>query len=212
MSGCNYIAIEGNIGSGKTSLAQQLAEDFSAKLILESFEDNPFLKNFYSHFEQSALPLESHFLAERYLQLTREVAFTGNEKQLVISDYFIGKSKIFSKNTLSNEEFDAFLKTYDPIEKDCPYPDLIVFLKMDIDRLLKNIQKRGRSYEQNISQEYLEKIQDQYLTYIHQQKEKNMLIIDSNSLDFVNSQEDYNTIKSMILEKCSFKRNLNSDQ
>ncbi len=187
----NYIAIEGNIGAGKTTLASKLAEDCNAKLVLERFADNPFLPKFYKDQSRYAFPLEMSFLADRYQQLSDDLAQFDLFKDFVVADYHIFKSLIFAKVTLQEDEFRLYKTMFDIIHKEMPKPDLYVYLYQNTDRLLRNIKKRGRSYEQEIEASYLEKINQGYLDYIKTQTNLNVLIIDVSDLDFVKKQADY---------------------
>ncbi len=187
----NYIAIEGNIGAGKTTLASKLAEDCNAKLVLERFADNPFLPKFYKDQSRYAFPLEMSFLADRYQQLSDDLAQFDLFKDFVVADYHIFKSLIFAKVTLQEDEFRLYKTMFDIIHKEMPKPDLYVYLYQNTARLLQNIKKRGRSYEQEIPAEYLEKINQGYLDYIKTQTDLNILIIDVSELDFVKKQADY---------------------
>jgi len=187
----NYIAIEGNIGAGKTTLATKIAEDCNAKLVLERFADNPFLPKFYKDQSRFAFPLEMSFLADRYQQLTDDLAQFDLFKDFIVADYHIFKSLIFAKVTLQEDEYRLYKTMFDIIYKEMPKPDLYVYLYQNSERLLANIKKRGRSYEQEIPQEYLEKINRGYLDYIKTQTDLNVLIIDVSDLDFVKKQEDY---------------------
>ena len=198
----NYIAIEGNIGAGKTTLAHMLAEQFNARLVLEQFEDNSFLPKFYKEPEKYAFPLELSFLAERYQQLKKDASRLDLFQEFTIADYFIQKSLIFSRKTLQSDEYTLFTKLFNIIISQLPQPDLMIYLYVDINRLLKNIQKRGRSYEQEIQYENLERIQKGYLDFIAQQTNMRILVIDSNQLDFVASHEDYELLLSII--NCSY--------
>jgi deoxyguanosine kinase len=197
----NYIAIEGNIGAGKTSLATKISEDHNAKLILEQFADNPFLPKFYEKPEQYAFPLELSFLAARYHQLKDELTRQDLFKTFTITDYFINKTLIFAQKNLQPDEFALFTKLFYIINTTLPKPDLLVYLYLSIDNLKRNITKRGRSYEQNMEKEYLEKIQSGYLEFIKSQQNMRILIIDTNTIDFVNDEEDYQVIKDAILTK-----------
>ena len=187
----NYIAIEGNIGAGKTTLSTKLAEDCNAKLVLERFADNPFLPKFYKDQSRYAFPLEMSFLADRYQQLSDDLAQFDLFKDFVVADYHIFKSLIFAKVTLQEDEFRLYKTMFDIIHKEMPKPDLYVYLYQNTERLLENIKKRGRSYEQEIPADYLEKINQGYLDYIKTQTDLNVLIIDVSDLDFVKKQEDY---------------------
>lgn len=191
LSNFNYIAIEGNIGAGKTTLCAKLSEDFNAKLVLERFADNPFLPKFYKDQNRYAFPLEMSFLADRYQQLTDDLSQFDLFKDFIIADYHIFKSLIFAKVTLAEDEFRLYKTMFDIIHKEMPKPDLYVYLYQNTDRLLQNIRRRGRSYEQNISAEYLNKINLGYLDYIKTQTHIKTLIIDISERDFVKNQSDY---------------------
>ena len=197
----NYIAIEGNIGAGKTTLATKIAEDFNAKTVLERFADNPFLPKFYNDQNRYAFPLEMSFLADRYQQLSDDLSQFDLFKDFVVADYHIFKSLIFAKVTLQEDEFRLYKTLFDIIYKEMQKPDLYVYLYQNTDRLLQNIKKRGRSYEQEIKSEYLEKINHGYLDYIKSQTNLNVLVIDVSDFDFVNKQKDYVKILEAIEEK-----------
>lgn len=197
----NYIAIEGNIGAGKTTLASKIAEDCNAKLVLERFADNPFLPKFYKDQSRYAFPLEMSFLADRYQQLTDDLAQFDLFKDFIVADYHIFKSLIFAKVTLQEDEYRLYKNLFDIIYKEMPKPDLYVYLYQNTERLLANIKKRGRSYEQEIPADYLEKINQGYLDYIKTQTDLNILIIDVSDLDFVKKQEDYVFILNAIKKK-----------
>jgi 2-amino-4-hydroxy-6-hydroxymethyldihydropteridine diphosphokinase len=197
----NYIAIEGNIGAGKTTLATKIAEDCNAKLILERFADNPFLPKFYKDQNRYAFPLEMSFLADRYQQLSDDLAQFDLFKDFIVADYHIFKSQIFAKVTLQEDEFRLYKTMFDIMYKEMTKPDLYVYLYQNTDRLLANIKKRGRSYEQDIPTNYLEKINQGYLEYIKSQTDINALIIDISDLDFVKNQEDYIYILNEIQNK-----------
>lgn len=196
----NYIAIEGNIGSGKTSLAKRIGDDYNAKLVLERFADNPFLPKFYADEERYAFPLEMSFLADRYHQLTDGLSQFDLFKNFIVSDYFIFKSLIFAQVTLPKEEYNLYRKMFDIMYKEISKPDVYVFLYQNTDRLIENIKLRGRDYEQNIQADYLDKIHKGYLSFIKSKEELNTLIIDVSELDFVNNEEDYRIILKQILD------------
>jgi len=197
----NFIAIEGNIGSGKTSLAKMLGEDMKASLILEEFADNPFLPKFYKNPEKYAFPLELSFLAERYHQLKERLANTSLFSELIVSDYYIAKSMIFSRTNLSKDEYRLFQKMFEIMDANLPRPDLLVYLYKDIDLLQENIKKRGRHYEQKIPDEYLIKVQESYLNYIRQNAKMPVLVIDTNKLDFVKNPQDYEKLHYLLSQK-----------
>ncbi|WP_294820046.1 2-amino-4-hydroxy-6-hydroxymethyldihydropteridine diphosphokinase [uncultured Flavobacterium sp.] len=187
----NYIAIEGNIGAGKTTLAGKISEDFNAKLILERFADNPFLPKFYKDQARYAFSLEMSFLADRYQQLSDDLAQFDLFRDFVVADYHIFKSLIFSKVTLGEDEYRLYRKLFDIMYKEMRKPGLYVYLYQSTERLLHHIRVRGRSYEQDIKAEYLESINQGYLDYIKSQTGLNVLVIDVTDRDFVHRQEDY---------------------
>ena len=187
----NYIAIEGNIGAGKTSLASRISHDFNAKLILERFADNPFLPKFYEDAKRYAFTLEMSFLADRYQQISDDLSQLDLFKDFVVSDYDVFKSLIFSKITLQEDEFKLYRKLFYLMYKDLRKPDLYVYLYQNTERLQENIKKRGRDYEQNIENEYLEKINTGYLDFLKSQPDFNVKIIDISNRDFVDNRADY---------------------
>ena len=194
----NYIAIEGNIGAGKTSLSKMMSNEFNAKIVLERFADNPFLPKFYEDKERFAFPLEMSFLADRYQQLSDDLAQLDLFKNFVVSDYYIFKSLIFAQITLQKEEYLLYRKMFDLMYKEITKPDLYVYLYQNTTRLLENIKKRGRDYEQNIEASYLQKIHDGYKSFISTQQNLNTLVIDVSELDFVNNPDDYTNIINQI--------------
>jgi len=194
----NYIAIEGNIGAGKTSLSKMMSDEFNAKIVLERFADNPFLPKFYEDKERFAFPLEMSFLADRYQQLSDDLAQLDLFKNFVVSDYYIFKSLIFAQITLQKEEYLLYRKMFDLMYKEITKPDLYVYLYQNTTRLLENIKKRGRDYEQNIEASYLQKIHDGYKSFISTQQNLNTLVIDVSELDFVNNPDDYTNIINQI--------------
>tara|TARA_R100001377_G_scaffold74498_1_gene50777 strand:- start:111 stop:1256 length:1146 start_codon:yes stop_codon:yes gene_type:complete len=191
LSNYNYIAIEGNIGAGKTSLATMISADFNAKLVLERFADNPFLPKFYEDAKRYAFTLEMSFLADRYQQISDDLSQLDLFKDFIVSDYDIYKSLIFSKITLPEDEFNLYRRLFYLMYKDIAKPELYIYLYQNTQRLQENIKKRGRDYEQNIQDEYLEKINAGYLNFLKNQEELNVKIIDISNRDFVNSREDY---------------------
>ncbi|MBG6110254.1 2-amino-4-hydroxy-6-hydroxymethyldihydropteridine diphosphokinase [Flavobacterium sp. CG_23.5] len=199
----NYVAFEGNIGAGKTTLATKISEDFNAKTVLERFADNPFLPKFYKDQNRYAFPLEMSFLADRYQQLSDDLAQFDLFKDFIVADYHIFKSLIFAKITLADDEYRLYRNLFDIIYREMPKPDLYVYLYQNSERLLQNIKKRGRSYEQKIPADYLDKINNGYLDYIKSQTDLNVLIIDVSDRDFVKNQEDYLFILDEIQKKIS---------
>ncbi|MBK6346406.1 MAG: deoxynucleoside kinase [Bacteroidales bacterium] len=194
----NYIAIEGTIGAGKTSLATRLSIENNTRLILEQFEDNDFLPKFYKDPAKYAFPLELSFLAARFQQLRDELSMTDLFRPNIISDYFINKSLIFSRKTLADDEYALYARLFSIINLSLPRPDLLVYLYVSVQRLKSNIIKRGRPYEQDIRHDYLEKIQSGYFDYLRQQSDMRILIIDTNEIDFVNIPGHYELLKDLI--------------
>lgn len=198
LSHYNYIAIEGNIGAGKTTLTTKIAEDFNAKTVLERFADNPFLPKFYQDQARYAFPLEMSFLADRYQQIADDLAQFDLFKDFIVADYHIFKSLIFAKVTLTEDEYRLYRKLFEIIYREMPKPDLYIYLYQNTERLLENIRLRGRSYEQEIPADYLEAINRGYLDYIKSQTGLNILIIDVSDKDFVKNQADYIAILDEI--------------
>lgn len=197
----NYVVIEGCIGAGKTSLAKMLSEEYNAQLILERFVDNSFLPKFYKDPEHYAFPVEMAFLTDRYQQLKTLLSQRDLFTDLVIADYFIDKCVIFSKNNLQSDEYNLFTKVYDIIAAYLPRPDLLVYLYKNSENLLKNIAHRGRDYEKDITAEYLDSIQNRYITYLKQHDNIPILIVESDKIDFVNNPEDYQKIRHLFTQK-----------
>lgn len=197
----NYIAIEGCIAAGKTTLARMVAEHDDAELVLEAFEKNPYLERFYADPERHAFPLELYFTAERY-QHMKDV-----QRQLrlfsapVVADYVFYKSSIFAHLTLSNDDdkrlFDMLFRIMYP---NLVLPDLILYLHQPVDRLMENVRRRGRSYEQDISPDYLRSVQEAYLAYFHQEGRTRIVIVDATDLDFVARSEDFEYLRSILEE------------
>ncbi|GAB5401587.1 MAG: 2-amino-4-hydroxy-6-hydroxymethyldihydropteridine diphosphokinase [Aureisphaera sp.] len=195
----NYLAIEGNIGAGKTSLAGMIAEDFNAKLILERFKDNAFLPKFYKDQSRYAFPLEMSFLADRYQQLLEDIKQFDLFKDSVVADYDAYKSLIFAKVTLAEEEYALYKKLFHLMHKELPNPDLYVYLYQNTDRLLENIKKRGRSYEKDIPATYLQEINEGYFEFIKGLPQERVRVIDISELDFVKNRKDYLSILRQIV-------------
>jgi deoxyadenosine/deoxycytidine kinase len=177
------IVIEGNIGSGKTTLALKIAELYSARVILETFEDNPFLPKFYDDKERYAFPVELSFLAARYRQL-KEIQNKDLFHQLTISDYHFLKSLIFASETLSDDEYKLYRQLFNIMYEIVPIPDLYVYIHRPIEILLEFIAKRGRDYEKGIGADYLKKIQDGYFRFFKEHPELRILVIDVGYSDY----------------------------
>ena len=198
----SHIAIEGNIGSGKTTLATMLANDVDARLVLEQFADNPFLPKFYSDPEKHAFPLELFFMAERYHQL-KNLKEQDLFKPQIVSDYFFVKSKLFAQNNLKKDEMQLFNRLFDIMLSSLSKPDLLVYLYSDVERLQQNIKNRGRDFEQNISDEYLQNIQDKYLDFLRKQSDFPVLLLDVTNVDFVADKNIYDKIGELIFVEYS---------
>jgi deoxyguanosine kinase len=193
-----YIAIEGNIGAGKTTLSRRLCDQFNRRLILEEFDDNPFLPPFYQEPERYAFPVELFFMAERHKQLQAELAQTDLFSNGVVSDYIFVKTLLFARNTLPEEEFRLFSRIFRAMDAGFPNPDLIVYLHRPVEALQANIAKRGRSFEQEIKDEYLASVQQAYFNFFRSQKEHPVLILDLGERDFTEDDGLYRHILSKI--------------
>ena len=193
-----YIVIEGNIGVGKTTLANKLATDLKAKLLPEEFNSNPFLPKFYKNPGKYSFQLELSFLVDRFNQINNEAAFTKKSESLVIADYYITKSAIFAEKTLPQDEFQVFQNIYNIILEKIPVPNLYVYLHAETKNIKNNIVKRGREYETNISFEYLSSIEQGYCNYINNIQNFPILFIDINNIDFVNDSVNYDKLKMGI--------------
>jgi deoxyguanosine kinase len=194
----NYVVIEGNIGVGKTTLASRIADQFNAHLILEHFADNPFLPKFYDDPEKYSFPLELSFLASRYKQLREELVPQDLFKSFSVADYYFMKSMVFAASTLTGDEFNLYRQIFNIIYNSLPKPDIYVYLHLNPERLLGNIEKRGRNYERSITVEYLRKIQDSYFSFFKQNPENKYLVIDVNDIDFVENESHYSKVIDTI--------------
>ena len=194
----SYIAIEGNIGAGKTSLAKILSAKYNSLLVLEEFAENTFLPQFYLQPERFAFPLEMSFLAERYRQLLHAQKKSDAEKRILISDYIFEKSLLFATVNLKGNELELFRNFYDLIAGALRQPQLIIFLEKSTDALQKNIKGRGRSYEQNIAADYLNNLTAQYRIYLDEKINSVVLSIASDELDFVNNPVHLRYILDLI--------------
>ncbi len=203
-----YLVIEGNIGAGKTSLCKLLAPRLKAHLVLEQFEDNPFLPKFYADPERYNFTLELSFLAARYRQLNEEVF---SAKQAILSDYYFIKSLIFAKTTLQNDELKLYEQIFDMIYQQLPKPDLYVYLHRDTEKLLAQIKNRGRSYEQNIQGDYLNRISEHYRQFLQEVNSYPVLFIDCNTLDYMGKAADLDKIQQTITQN-TYQNGFNSVQ
>lgn len=189
----SFLTVEGNIGAGKSTLARMLADHYGSSLIAERFDDNPFLPRFYKDPKQYAFPLELFFLAERYKQLKEVLQARDLFKQGYVSDYLFTKSLLFAKVTLADEEFRLFQRLFDIINPHLVQPDLLLYLHAPISRLQQNIRTRSRVYEQEISNDYLFRIQETYLEYIRQHAVR-ALVIDMSDADFEHDPKQFKII------------------
>lgn len=194
----NFITIEGTIGAGKTTLAKKLAADFNGKLILEQFEENPFLPKFYEDPQRHAFPVELYFMAERFQHLNKLLSEADIFKSFTVSDFLFQKSLIFANNNLNEDEARLYRMLFDIINPSLPRPDLVIYLYAPVEKLLHNIQKRGRVYEQNISAAYLEHIQSAYLKYFKMQTQSRIVLVNTAQLNFAESEEDYKVITALL--------------
>ena len=182
-----FITIEGNIGAGKTTLSNILAQKLNAKLILEEFADNPFLPKFYEKPDQYAFPLELFFMAERYKQLKDFLHTQDLFQEVTISDYLFTKCLLFAKVNLPDEEFRLYQKLFDIIHQQISIPDILIYLHAPVQKLKENIKKRNRSYEQDIKDDYLFNLQETYTSYIKQHNIKT-IFIDASNADFMGNE------------------------
>lgn len=192
-----YITIEGNIGAGKTTLANRLAKHYAARIILEEFAENPFLPKFYEKPQQYAFPLELFFMAERYKQLKDLLQSQDLFGETVISDYLFIKSLLFAKINLKEEEYSLYQKLFDIINPQLMQPDLLIFLNAPINKLQQNIKTRNRSYEQQIADEYLVSVHDMYMQYIKQHPIRT-LMVDTTKTDFLKNPHDFELLLSAL--------------
>lgn len=189
-----YIAIEGNIGAGKTTLCKMLESDFNCKLILEQFADNPFLPFFYENQERYAFSVELFFMTERHKQLQENLAQRSLFEEFIVADYFFLKTLLFAKNNLGKEENRLFQRLFNILNSTFPKPELLVYLHRSVDNLISNIQQRGRSYEQDIKAEYLHGIQNTYFEYFKTETTLPILIIDVDQINFLQGETHYKMI------------------
>lgn len=194
----SYIAIEGNIGAGKTSLAKIFSGIYNTDLVLEEFADNTFLPQFYENPERFAFPLEMSFLAERYQQLKARQESALKNNKVLISDYLFEKSMFFANVNLKGNELELFRKFFDLINKNLRQPDLILYLNKSTEELQKNINKRGRVYEQKIPSEYLENISKQYQQHLNDYIDIPVLYVESDNIDFIEDATDLRFLLDLI--------------
>lgn len=194
----DYIAIEGNIGAGKTSLCHMMERDFNCKLMLEQFDDNPFLPLFYNDPERFAFTVELFFMTERYKQMQQTLLTPDLFKKFTVSDYAFVKTLLFANRNLPEEEFRLFQNLYNVLSQNFPKPDLLVYVHRSVDWLLTSIEKRGREYEKSITKEYLTGIQNAYFEYLRHISSFPVLIIDLNTIDFIANEDHYQEILKLL--------------
>lgn len=196
-----FIAIEGNIGAGKTSLACRFSMELGARLILEEFEDNSFLPKFYADARRYAFPLEMSFLAARFNQLKKHLLEPDIFNTHIVSDYVFAKCLLFSKVNLDDDEYELYNKLFEIINMQLRQPDLLVYLHNPVEKLQWNIANRGRSYEQQITNEYLQHVSDAYFQYMQANQHLRILVIDCSGLDFVNNEDHYLNIRALLCKE-----------
>ena len=192
-----YVAIEGTIGVGKTSLANLLSEKLGAKLVLESFEGNPFLSDFYDDPERHAFQTQLWFLLQRYQQ-QQDLRQIDMFQNLVITDYMFVKDRLFASLNLSEKEMSLYDTVANLLEKNVINPDLVIYLQADTDTLMRNISGRGRDMEKNISEEYIDALNQLYTEYFFRYQDTPLVIINTNNIDFVHNEEDLDEVINYI--------------
>jgi len=192
-----YVAVEGLIGAGKTTLARRLAAEWNGRLVLEEFDDNPFLARFYTDPDRYAFSVELSFLAQRYHQLKRTT-----EQDLfsacTVADYSLGKSMIFAGVTLPFDEAALFTDLYRIMYADLPKPGLVIYLHLSMERVLERIRMRGRAYEQAIDPDYLARLQDRYLDHLHKSADQRVVIVDLGDKDLLHDPGAYGELLARV--------------
>ncbi|MBK6905255.1 MAG: deoxynucleoside kinase [Saprospirales bacterium] len=198
-----FIAIEGNIGAGKTTLCKMLERDYPCRLVLEEFADNPFLSYFYDNPERYAFPVELFFLTERHKQLQEHLIQKDLFQETVVADYYFVKTLLFAQNNLNSEEYRLFQRLFHILNASFPKPDLLVYLHRPVEHLIRNIQRRGRAYELEIPSSYLESIQESYQDYFRSTDDLPILLIELGDCDFWSHEDQYFELTEMIRKKYS---------
>ena len=192
-----YIAIDGVIGVGKTSLAQQMAERFNARLLLEPHEENPFLDDFYRDPRHFAFSTQLFFLLSRYRQ-QQEIPQRDLFHDLLVSDYVFAKDRIFASLTLEDRELVLYDKIAQLLEREIPKPDLVIYLQSSTERLMLNIRRRNRPYERNMSEDYIRALNDAYNRFFFNFRDTPLLVINATELDFVHNEKDFEDLLTQL--------------
>lgn len=195
-----FIAIEGVIGVGKTSLAKMLTERHDARLVLEQFEDNPFLPKFYEDRERYAFPTQMAFLASRFKQQQKMLS-KDLFQQMTISDYIFEKDRIFARLNLEDDELALYDSIFNIMTGISATPDLIIYLQSSVDRLLENIRRRDREYERHISRDYLRELSDAYNHFFYHYNKSPLMIINTSEIDFVSNKKHLDYIEEQIFNQ-----------
>ncbi len=193
-----YLVIEGNIGVGKTTLSNRLAEHWQVPVLLEKFMENPFLPKFYAHPERYGFSVETAFLAERYRQMHDEFASAELRQQALVADYSFYKSLIFAGKTLKGDEYLLFKEIFGIINSKLPQPHLFVYLKASVPKLLRQIEQRGRDFEQQITADYLEQIDEAYLRFMEQASGLRCVLIETDEVDYLNNPTDFERMVELL--------------
>jgi len=194
----HYIAIEGVIGAGKTSLARMLSERLNARFVQENFEENPFLSRFYEDPEHYAFQTQIFFLLSRYRQ-QQELFQADLFHSHIVSDYIFEKDKIFAYLTLRDDELKLYENLLTTIERTIPPPDLVIYLQSSVDRLMENIRKRGREMEKSMTMEYIKELNEAYNYFFFRYKSTPLLIVKATEIDFVNNPDHFEDLLAQIL-------------
>ena len=195
----SYVAIEGVIGAGKSTIATMLASRLNAKLVLENYDENPYLEKFYQNPAEFAFRTQIFFLIERYTQL-QELSQKGLFESYVISDYIFEKDKIFAYLNLSDDELKIYETISAPLERNIVQPDLVVYLQSTMGMLMKGIRERNREYEKEITEEYINDLNDAYNYFFSRYKGAQVLIVNSEETDFVNNPMDFENLVNEIFK------------
>ena len=202
MKNLYYVAIEGVIGVGKTSLAHLLEERLNAKLVMEKFDENPFLADFYLDPERYAFQTQLFFLLSRYRQ-QQELRQTEVFHKLVISDYMFVKDRLFASLNLDDKEMSLYDSVAKILEKNILNPDLVIYLQAETPKLMERITLRGRDFEKNMSPDYIDALNQIYNEYFFRYQESPLLIINTNDIDFVHNEEDLEEVIRYIRQPVS---------